>query len=341
MFQFERWGSAGQGRWMRVLVTGAFGRLGEEVVARLSAEGFDVVAFDLASRRRRRRARGLKGPVTVVWGDIRSKNDIAEAVRGVDAVIHNAGILAPATETNPEVAYAVNVEGTQHLIAAMSMKQPAPRLVYASTFSVCGPRVPGGPPLTGQDPAIGTDHYTSHKAECESIIRRSGLPWVIFRIGVAVSAQAKDFSPEILRLLFGIDPRTRIEYVHPRDVAVAQVRAVNAPEALGKILMIGGGERCRMTFKEFYRAIFEAAGVGELPPEAYGDAAYYCDWMDTTESQAILRYQEHDFDDFIQEFRQASRWTRPWVRLCSPIVRRYLLHHSDPWRSHGRALRRP
>ncbi|MGB5812022.1 MAG: NAD(P)-dependent oxidoreductase, partial [Polyangiales bacterium] len=213
---------------------------------------------------------------------------------------------------------------------------PIPRLVYASTFSVCGPRVPGGPPLTGRDPAIATDHYTAHKTECESIVRDSGIPWVIFRIGVSVSAQAKDFSPAIFRLLFGINPSTRLEYVHPRDVALAQVRATTAPEALGKILMIGGGERCRMTFKEFYAAIFDASGVGELPAEAYGDSPYYCDWVDTTESQAILRYQEHTFDDFIREFRQASRWTRPVVRAFSPAIRRYLLRYSDAWQMRSR-----
>ena len=190
------------------------------------------------------------------------------------------------------------------------------RLCFAyPPFSVCGPRVPGGPPLTGDDPAIPTDHYTAHKTECERLIRESDVPWVIFRIGVSVSAQAKDFSPEIFRLLFGIDPATRIEYVHPKDTALAEVRATIAPEAVGKTLMIGGGEACRMTFKDFYAAIFEASGVGELPAEAYGNEVYYCDWVDTTESQAILDYQKHSFDDFIAELRRESKWTRPVVRL--------------------------
>ncbi|MCZ6807564.1 MAG: NAD(P)-dependent oxidoreductase [Deltaproteobacteria bacterium] len=336
MFQFEAEANAGQPATMPVLVTGAFGRIGQEVLKRLVSEGHTAVAFDVPSKSNRRAAQRFGDKARVVWGDIRSTEDVDAAVKGCDAIIHNAGILAPMTEQQPELAYAVNVVGTQNIMKAMATQSSIPRLVYASTFSVCGPREPGGPPLTANDPAIGTDNYTSNKTECERIIRESGLPWVIFRIGVSVSAQTKDFSPDIFRLLFGIDPKTRIEYVHPRDVALAQVRAIEAPEALGKILMIGGGESCRMTFKDFYAAIFGASGVGELPAEAYGQRPYYCDWVDTTESQAILQYQEHTFDDFICEFRHESRWTRPIVRLFSPLIRSYLLQYSDAWQARKR-----
>lgn len=336
MFQFEVEANAGQLATMPVLVTGAFGRIGREVLKRLVTEGHTAVAFDVPSKSNRRTARRLGDRVPVVWGDIRSTKDVDAAVKGCDAIIHNAGILAPMSEQQPELAYAVNVAGTQNIMKAIATQSRIPRLVYASTCSVCGPRVPGGPPLTANDPAIGTDNYTSNKTECERIIRESTLPWVIFRIGVSVSAQAKDFSPDIFRLLFGIDPRTRLEYVHPRDVALAQVRAIEAPEALRRILMIGGGESCRMTFADFYAAIFGASGVGELPAEAYGQRPYYCDWLDTTESQAILQYQEHTFHDFIREFRHESRWTRPIVRLFSPLIRRYLLQYSDAWQTHKR-----
>ncbi len=336
MFQFEVGAGAGQLAAMQVLVTGAFGRLGQEVLRRLVGEGHAAVAFDLPTKANRRLAKRFEKDVRIVWGDIRSREDVDAAVNGCDAIIHNAGILAPVTEQKPELAHAVNVVGTKNLIAAMSAQRQPPRLVYASTSSVCGPRVPGGPPLTANDPALGTDHYTSHKIECERIIRESSLPWVIFRIGVSVSAQAKDFSPDIFRLLFEIDPRTRLEYVHPRDVALAQMRATLAPDALGKILMIGGGESCRMTFKDFYAAIFDASGIGELPAAAYGQRPYYCDWIDTAESQAILQYQRHTFDDFIREFRHESRRTRPIVRLLSPLIRRYLLQYSDAWHTRNR-----
>ncbi|KPK49935.1 MAG: hypothetical protein AMJ63_15695 [Myxococcales bacterium SG8_38_1] len=325
---------------MRVLVTGAFGRLGQAGIERLLKEGHSVLAFDLPNRLNKKEARRFEGHVHTVWGDIRRSEDIAPCVDRCDAIIHNAGILAPLSEKHPELAHAVNVGGTKNILEAMLRREEPPIIVFASSLSVCGPREPGGPPLTAEDPAIGTDHYTSHKAECERLLQESGLPYVIFRIGVSVGIKtaAGDLSPDVFRVLFGINPNVRLEWVHPEDVALAQARAIQTPAAIGKILMIGGGEGCRLTFGEFYGAMFEATGVGRFPPGAYGSGAYYCDWLDTTESQALLHYQRVRFDEFIVAMRHASRFTRVPTRLLSPLIRRFMLRYSDAWQAYkGRA----
>ena len=320
---------------MRVLVTGAFGRLGQEGVARLLEEGHSVIAFDVPSRRNQKQARRFEGRVETAWGDIRLPEDIGPCVEQCDAIIHNAGVLAPASENDPELAYAVNVGGTKNILDAMKRREKPPVLVFASSLSVCGPRTPGGPPLTGADPAVGTDNYTSNKAECERLLHESGLPHVIFRIGVSVGekAAAGDLSPDVFRVLFGINPDTRMEWIHPADVALAQVRAIETPGTLGKILMIGGGQDCRLTFGEFYGTMFDATGVGRFPREAYGAGEYYCDWLDTDESQALLVYQRTSFDAFIVRLRNASRFTRLLVRIFAPIIRWFMLRYSDAWQA--------
>jgi nucleoside-diphosphate-sugar epimerase len=320
---------------MRVLVTGAFGRLGREGIERLLGEGHSVTALDVPNRRNRKAARQFADRLRIVWGDIRSAADVDTAVAGCDAIIHNAGVLAPASELHPDLAYAVNVGGTNNILGAMKRKNKTPIIVFASSLAVCGPRVAGSPPLTGDLPAIATDNYTSNKAECEQLLRESGLPYVIFRIGVSVGvrAAAGDLSPDVFRMLFSINPDTRLEWIHPKDVALAQLRAIESRGAIGKTLMIGGGERCRLTFGEFYGAMFEATGVGRFPLEAYGSGAYYCDWLQTDESQSLLRYQRISFDEFIGQLRKESRLTRPLVRMVSPLIRSYMLRYSDAWQN--------
>lgn len=336
MVQFDRGCRAGQLARMRVLVTGAFGRLGQAALERLLGEGHSVIAFDVPSRHNRRAQRCFAGRIETIWGDIRFPEEIGPCVTRCDAIIHNAGILAPASESHPELAYAVNVGGTKNILEAMRQRDEPPLIVLSSSLSVCGPRRPGGPPLTAADPAVGTDNYTSNKAECERLLRESGLPYVIFRIGVSVGikAAAGDLSPDVFRVLFSIDPGTRLEWVHPDDVALAQVRAIETPAAVGRILMIGGGPDCRLTFRDFYGAMFDATGVGQLPAEAYGRGVYYCDWLDTSESQALLRYQRISFDEFVTELRHASRFTRPVLRLFSPAIRWLILRYSDAWQAH-------
>jgi nucleoside-diphosphate-sugar epimerase len=320
---------------MRVLVTGAFGRLGLKGIERLLEEGHSVIAFDVPNRRNRKVARRFEDRVRIVWGDIRFAADVAAAVADCDAIIHNAGVLAPASELHPYLAYAVNVGGTKNILDATRRMKAPPIIVFASSLAVCGPRVPGGPPLTGDLPAVATDNYTSNKAECERLLRESGLPHVIFRIGVSVGvrAAAGDLSPDVFRVLFSINPDTRLEWVHPEDVALAQVRAIERRRALGKTLMIGGGESCRLTFGEFYGAMFDATGVGRFPLEAYGSGEYYCDWLDTDESQSLLDYQRISFDEFIERLRKESRFTRPLAQMFAPLIRWYMLRFSDAWQS--------
>ncbi|HET6417896.1 MAG TPA: hypothetical protein VFG22_16485, partial [Polyangiales bacterium] len=67
--------------------------------------------------------------------------------------------------------------------------------------------------------------------------------------------------------------------------------------------------------------------------EAYGTDAYYCDWLDTDESQALLNFQRISFEDFIGEMRRASRFTRPLTRMFSPMIRWFMLRYSDAWQA--------
>jgi nucleoside-diphosphate-sugar epimerase len=127
-----------------------------------------------------------------------------------------------------------------------------------------------------------------------------------------------------------------MEYVHPADVGLAFANLLDAPQAWGRVLLIGGGERCRIRQRDLFDAVFTAAGVGPLPPAAFGDAPYYTDWMDTAQSQGLLGYQRHTFEDFRREALEALRFKRPFIRALRPLVRHYLLSHSRPWRGrHG------
>lgn len=315
---------------MKVLVTGAFGTLGMAACRELSRRGHNVAALDLKTGRNRKLAVGSPFPVRVFWGDIRDPAVVEEATSGCDALVHAAAILAPTSEKDPALSREVNVEGTRNVVEVC--RRTGARLVYPSSVTVFGPGRLEGPLLSPRDPVSPTDHYSSHKVECEEIIQASGLEWSILRLGVSIDPSASRVSREALEAMFEISPDTRMEYVHPSDAALAMVNALERPEAWGKVLLIGGGARCRIRQRDLFDAVFSAAGVGTLPPKAFGREPYYTDWMDTSHSQAILDYQRHTFDDFRVEAQKALRFKRPLVTMIRPLVRSYLLGRSRPWR---------
>ncbi len=317
---------------MKVLVTGGLGNVGRSCLAELLNQGQEVTCFDLRTRANMKRARSFAGRVRFEWGDLRQAAEVAAAVRGQQVVAHTAFILPPASDERPDLALAVNVGGTRSLIAAMKEQAPPPRIIFISSFSVYGRCQEGGPPRTAADPVQPMDNYNRHKVECEAMVRESGLDWTILRLGVVPPKSLGGFTPK----MFDTPPGQRTEFVHPDDVGLAVANAAASSEVWGRILLIGGGQGSQLHFRDFAGGLMEAMGIGRLPDSAFAaDACAFSDWMDTAESQRLLKYQRHSFQDFTGEIAASLGPLRLAFRLLSPLIRWWMLRQS-PYYKAGR-----
>lgn len=315
-----------------VLVTGALGNLGRSVVRCLLREGQRVRAFDLPTRANRRAARMWPSEVEVMFGDLTQVGHVERAVRGVDAVIHLAAILPPLSERKPELARAVNLEGTRKLVTAAQGQRADMPFVFSSSCAVYGPDA-GARGLVGADsPTQATDVYTETKLLAEARVRDASLAWVILRVGAAIEGSAAAIDPIVLRLMFEIDPENPIELVHGRDVATALVRATACEAAYRKILPVGGGPSCRLRQRDLLNISLGVLGIGPLPDSAFGRAPYYTCWLDTEEAQQLLRFQEHDLSAIQRDLSARFSRLRPLTRLGAPLVKQGLLRLSGPYR---------
>jgi nucleoside-diphosphate-sugar epimerase len=235
------------------------------------------------------------------------------------------------SEQKPALAEKVNVQGTQLVIDAISAQSKPPVLVFPSSISVHGFSNTRQPPCTTDLPFDARDHYAGHKIECEKRLRASTIPWVILRIGACTDAtnQKSDDMESMLRHMFTLDVKTRIEYLHPKDAAIAIANAVATPAAIGKTLFLGSGAASQTHWLEFVNLMPRAMGIGELPADAFGHEPYYTDWMDTTESQALLQFQQYGLDAYKQELQDHWRWRRYLVWPVSGLIRRYMLKFSQ------------
>jgi nucleoside-diphosphate-sugar epimerase len=305
---------------VKVLVTGAFGNLGQMVIRELGRRGIAVRGTELPSAGNRRAARPHEGRVEIAWGDIRDAAWLARQVEDVDAVIHLAGLLPPITDDQPELAEAVNVTATRQLVEAMARSPRRPLLVYPSSLTVFGATQGRPPPRRTADPVVATDAYTRHKLAVEELLAGSSLRWVVFRIGVAVDSRTLSAEPSMLRTLLAVRADNRLEWVHPADVALAMANAVQRADAVaGRVLLIGGGPRCQVTQSEFLGAAIAAAGL-RWSERYHGRDEYYTDWLDTSESQRLLDYQRHGFDDYRAEMARRLRWARRLLWPLRPLV---------------------
>jgi nucleoside-diphosphate-sugar epimerase len=284
-----------------VLVTGGTGSLGRALVLHLSELGHWVRVLDLPARD----FSPFEGRsnVEIFWGDIRDATGVRRAVDGVDEVIHLAALLPPASERDRQATMAVNVGGTENVVAVLESQGQCAHIVLSSSVCVYGDTADERLPLLTSHPLRRQDLYSESKIAAEHGVLKSHIPYTILRIsGISVPALLEP--PAIWPFM----ERQRIEFVCRTDVVAALASSVQVPEAVGKILHVSGGPTWRMTGGEYAAHLNEALG---LPAEEarYLSRAGYFDWYDTAESQAVLGYQRTSFTQFLELLESAIEET--------------------------------
>ncbi|MCS6947413.1 MAG: SDR family oxidoreductase, partial [Steroidobacteraceae bacterium] len=198
-----------------VLVVGATGGTGQEIVKQALANGYSVRAFV----RDEAKARQLFGDrVQYHVGDVRNAASIAPALRGVAFVISALGsnsVRDP--ENKPELVDFGAVRDLANAARAARVRQ----FVLVSSMGVTQP-----------DHRLNKllDNILIWKLRGEDALRASGVPYTIVRPGGLRDAPAGAGG---IRALQG-DPRDVIGSIARADVAAICVRALGEPAALGK-----------------------------------------------------------------------------------------------------------
>jgi nucleoside-diphosphate-sugar epimerase len=164
----------------RVLVTGAAGRLGSAVLRVLAAQGVAVVGLDRVDP---------GGIDTFFTGSAADVDLVAEAMAGVDTVIHLAAIPRP-TLGAPEEVFVGNVSAT-FVVLDQAARAGVRRAVIASSLSITGlpftpkPAVPDYLPIDEAMPLQVADPYALSKQADEAtaamVARRDGMTVVALR----------------------------------------------------------------------------------------------------------------------------------------------------------------
>ena len=254
---------------MKILVTGADGMLGSNLIRELLGRGHEVVAFLLPDSP----AKTLEGlPILKTYGNILSPQEIAEAASNCDAIIHTAAN----TNIWPDrsaIVRQVNLDGTSNVVQA-ALQANVQRFIYvgtANSFGFGSKESPGDESRSYQSAKYGLD-YMDSKYEAQQLVlravREQGLPGIIINptfmlgpydskpgAGAMVLAIANQKVPG-----FAAGGRN---YVYVKDVAKAIANALEK----GKIgeCYIAGHEN--MSYKEAFGKIAKVIGVE--PPKLF------------------------------------------------------------------------
>jgi nucleoside-diphosphate-sugar epimerase len=240
---------------MKILVTGATGKVGSRLSKRLAQRGHHVRALvrDLA------RAADLhSAKIELAEGDLLDTDSLAGAVQGVDAVVHCAAFFRGATA---EQAHEVNDLGTRHLASA-ARAASVKRFVFASTGLVYGPS--GGRPVKEDDACAPVDGYPLSKLAAERfLLGLDGFDVRVIRLPF-VYGDGDAHIAEVVPLMRAFPPAQRMSLAHHVDVAQAIALLLDAVSPAHRVYNLVDDEAPDLA------TLF--ASVGAPPPDGSNPA---------------------------------------------------------------------
>jgi UDP-glucose 4-epimerase len=121
----------------KILVTGGAGFIGKQLVMKLIELKYDVTILDNFSNGPPTSMDKVSGNVNVISGDIRDREIVDKAVKGIDVIIHlAAAINVIESIEKPLLYHEVNATGTLNVLC--SAKDYAKQMVFASSAAVYG-----------------------------------------------------------------------------------------------------------------------------------------------------------------------------------------------------------
>lgn len=248
----------------KVLLTGADGFLGNNIVRELLNRGYEVKAF-IEPSRQPKTLDGLPN-LTFFRGDLLNPIDVEQAMEGCPFVIHaaaNTTVIPARSEIIPKV----NLDGTRHIITA-AIKHKIQRLVFigtANTFGFGTKEEPGyeGLPYTGAQ--YGLDYMDSkYEAflELMTAVKENQLPAVV--VNPTFMLGPYDVKPSsgamIVNLYQGKIPGYSSggrNYIYVKDAACGVVNALEKGK-IGESYILGN---VNLSYKEAFFLIADTIGA--------------------------------------------------------------------------------
>ncbi len=239
----------------KVLVTGAAGCVGMQVIKYLLSEGkYEITALDLRNKKTLKKLKRYRGRINIIYGDVLDPVLMEALVRDHDVIIHLASVMPPLGELSKNASEIVEYKGTENIIKAINYYNDKCFLIYASTTSLYDSS------LSGEvNEKIKEDELTNfayNKYQTENLIKKKLKNYTIFRLPLVLNNIAHE------PFMYNIKKNLMVEVTTDEDAAYAFVKAINHQKELNKkIFNVGMGQEGRLIYNDVLKNIFKYYGL--------------------------------------------------------------------------------
>lgn len=239
----------------KILITGSDGFIGAHLAEELIRQGYKVKAFVYYNSFNSwgwldSSPDYIKKELEIFAGDIRDPHGVKEAMKGCDAVLHLAALIAiPYSYHSPDTYIDTNIKGTLNVLQA-ARELGISKVVHTSTSEVYG--TARYVPIDEEHPLQGQSPYSASKIGADQIAmsfyKSFETPVAIIRpfntYGPRQSARA--VIPTIITQLASGKKKIKLGSLHPtrdfnyiKDTVSGFISVLNSDKSVGEVINIG------------------------------------------------------------------------------------------------------
>jgi dihydroflavonol-4-reductase len=295
-----------------ILVTGASGFLGSELVKQLVANGESVRIIvrpssdisDLAS---------IKDKIEIMEGDILDVPSLEIAMDGIEKIYHSAAVIGY-DDSFYDSMYKCNIEGTANVVN-VALTKGIKKLLHVSSIAAIG-----GKPndLISEETKWEKNEWTTHYGITKMLAEREvwraeqeGLEVVIVNPGIILGSSSNENKATMRvfkRIASGKMPfysNGTNGFIDVRDVAKICIQLMNSPVHSERFILINQN----LSFKDYFERIAKRLNV--QPPKralnkTLGNVFLFADWMASTLSRRKRSFTKEIFKVSMEHFEYSN-----------------------------------
>lgn len=300
----------------KVLVTGAAGCIGTQVIKYLLAEGkYEITALDLKNKTVFKRLRRFKKRINILYGDIGDRVLIEALVKSHDVIIHLASALPPLSDMKKGLAEIVEYDNTENIIRAISYYNPKCHLMYASTTSMYKEK---------ENVTVKTkielddyDYFSLAKLRTEQLIKEKLKNYTIYRIPLVLGYMDDDI------FMYHVKKNSIVDVVTKEDIAYAFVKGIQNLDKLNKKTFNVTSEET-ILFKDLLINILKIRGLSfkYVLSRLFLEKNYYSPvCKDRDELEEIIHYRNDSLIEYYNRLKRKSSKRKFAKFLAKPFIR--------------------
>ena len=301
----------------KVLVTGAAGSIGLNVLKYLLSEGkYEITALDLNNKKSIKNLKKYQNRINVVYGDVNDEILMHSLVKEHDYIIYLASVLPPLSDFNKSIGELIEYDALSYIIEVINKENKDCHLIYASSTSIYDNTLSASVKEVIKESEL--SNYSYVKYNSEKLITSKLKNYTILRVPLVLNNLTGE------PFIYNVKKNLVVEVTTNIDAAYAFVKVIDyIKEVNKKTYNIGMGEEGRVVYNEILKNILNNYGLSMryILSRIFLGKTYKSPILtDSDELDNIIHYRHDSLYNYYKRLKTKGKYRTFQKIIAKPLV---------------------